>query len=64
MLKFGMALIVTWGKCNIYYYSYYKHYDPQLSFQYNNLSVAILAPPLVLISLISMRIGKIIGFVK
>jgi hypothetical protein len=33
MVKFGQALLFTWGKCNIYYYSYYKESDPDLSIQ-------------------------------
>lgn len=27
LIKLGQGLILTWGKTNIYFYSYYKHFD-------------------------------------
>lgn len=31
LVKFGSALLFTWGKTNVYFFSYYKETEPELS---------------------------------
>lgn len=53
--------MLTWGKCNVYYYSYYKHHDQNLSITYNTLPIALMALPIALLTMVSLPIAKRVG---
>lgn len=55
---------MTWGKANIYYYSYFKLNEPELSIAYNTLPIALMGIPLAIISVYSLKIADKIGYEK
>ncbi|CAD8053598.1 unnamed protein product [Paramecium sonneborni] len=62
LIKIGSALLLTWGKTNVYFYSFYKQTEPDLSIAYNTLPIAIMALPIAVITIFSVKIAKRIGF--
>ncbi|CAD8044553.1 unnamed protein product [Paramecium primaurelia] len=63
LIKIGSALLLTWGKTNVYFYSFYKQTEPDLSIAYNTLPIAIMALPIALITIFSVKIAKKVGFI-
>lgn len=55
---------MTWGKTNVYYYSYFKINEPDLSISYNTLPIALMGIPLAIISVSSLKIADKIGYEK
>ena len=64
MVKAGQALLMTWGKSNVYYYSYFKMNEPNLSVAYNTLPIALMGIPLAAASVYSLKIADKIGYEK
>ncbi|CAK64375.1 unnamed protein product (macronuclear) [Paramecium tetraurelia] len=64
LVKAGQALLMTWGKSNVYYYSYFKMNDPDLSVAYNTLPIALMGIPLAAASVYSLKIADRIGYEK
>ncbi|KAM3137441.1 hypothetical protein pb186bvf_010414 [Paramecium bursaria] len=64
LVKIGQALLLTWGKSNVYYYSYYRQFEPDLSVSLNTIPIALMALPLALLSVYSISLGQYFGIVR
>ena len=48
---------MTWGSLNVYYFSYYKHFDDDLDYKWNSLFLIIVTPPIAIVSIFSLRLA-------
>lgn len=64
LIEFSLGFFVIWGKVNIYFYSYFKHFQPDLPYNYNFIIGSIIAIPMVLSSLVSLKLASYFGYKK
>ena len=55
---------MIWGNISLYIYSYFKMYNPNMKYKDFSLTLSVMAIPMALLALTSMKIMEKVGVFK